>query len=535
MKRTKISMVLAIALLLISGINSCETGELDLLNDPSNVTPEVADADLLLNSVQINFAKFLEQMNDRSMEFIRMKQLFGSYTGPFAMTPASLNNDWAFAYSSMLQDNETLLQVAQERELSFYLGISKLLKAYMFVVLVDTFGEVPFSEALQGAGNANPNVDSGDFVCAEIFALIDEALSDLSQTSLGTPSNDLFYGGNRNNWIKLANTLKLKMYNQTRLVDASASIAGITAIVNEGNFINEKSEDFQYSYSATVSPADSRHFQYINNYASAGAVDYMSNYYMFLLKDEKSLVDPRLRYYIYRQTNTDPEGDFLPCDGDANIDFCYVGDFYWGRDHADDEGVPGDNLLRATWGLYPTGGTFDADQFQNVSVNPGAGGAGILPIFLSCYVDFILAETALTLGTPGNPRNLLESAIRKSMDKVLNFIPSGVDASFAATQSDVDNYLVEVLALYDAASQDEQLNINIKEYYLALFGNGFEAYNNYRKTGYPSDMQSPVIQAGAFPRTFFYPSNLVNLNSSVTQKNVSEQVFWDTNPSGFID
>jgi hypothetical protein len=156
---------------------------------------------------------------------------------------------------------------------------------------------------------------------------------------------------------------------------------------------------------------------------------------------------------------------------------------------------------------------------------------------LSSYVDFMLAESALTLGTSGNARTYLESGIRKSIDKVMNFSPENVDSDFVPSSAAIDNYVATVLSMYDgASSDDERLDVIVKEYFLALFGNGIEAYNTYRRTGKPGNLQSTKISApGDFIRSFFYPQTFVSQNSKVNQKvDQSTQVFWDNNPAGFI-
>jgi len=88
------------------------------------------------------------------------------------------------------------------------------------------------------------------------------------------------------------------------------------------------------------------------------------------------------------------------------------------------------------------------------------------------------------------------------------------------------------------ASDDERLNIIMTEYHIALFGNGVEAYNSFRRRGKPDDLQ-PLRAADVnnFIRSFFYPNTSVTNNSNSDQKEeVTEQVFWDTNPSnGFIN
>ncbi|MBX2914340.1 MAG: SusD/RagB family nutrient-binding outer membrane lipoprotein [Cyclobacteriaceae bacterium] len=99
---------------------------------------------------------------------------------------------------------------------------------------------------------------------------------------------------------------------------------------------------------------------------------------------------------------------------------------------------------------------------------------------------------------------------------------------------DVNNYVAAAEAAFDnrlAVSNEEALNYVAREFWVALVGNGYEAYNLYRRTGKPTGMQ-PVINPspGNFPRSFWYPANYANLNNTVTQKpNLAVTVFWDTN------
>jgi hypothetical protein len=222
--------------------------------------------------------------------------------------------------------------------------------------------------------------------------------------------------------------------------------------------------------------------------------------------------------------------------------YCQTLQGFWGRDHGDNSGIPPDGPLRTTVGIYPAGGEFDANQGTSVSLNRGGQGAGIQPIWQSAFTNFILAESALTLGTTGDPKVLLERAIRRSMAKVQAFpasigAASSVVSGFEMTQAKIDNYVTKVLARYDAATTtDAKLEVIGKEYWLALWGNGVDSYNLYRRTGKPGEFQLTISpNPGSFTRSMFYPSNYVNLNNNATQKgDVNVQVFWDNNPAGFI-
>jgi len=101
----------------------------------------------------------------------------------------------------------------------------------------------------------------------------------------------------------------------------------------------------------------------------------------------------------------------------------------------------------------------------------------------------------------------------------------------------VDTYITEVLQEFTDASPEKKLEIIIREYYIANYGNSIEAYNAYRRTGYP-DLQKHVLPSGGeFPRSFFIPASELdtNNNPNLVQKELTDQVFWDTNPAGFID
>ncbi|MFC4219215.1 SusD/RagB family nutrient-binding outer membrane lipoprotein [Flagellimonas marina] len=523
-----------IGVLLLMFSIGCETVDLNHLNDPSELTPSSADPELLLNNVQLRFVNAIaynedneDGINVRAAEFVRMQHLFGAYVGPFSMSAGNLDNLWTDLYRESLQDINVLIPLAEERELEGYIGVAKLIQAYIYVTLVDMFGDVPFTEALQGNDTPNPNVDDGESIYNTMFTVIDEGIAAINAPGSVMP-NDLFYGGNKAQWIKMANTLKFKMYLQMRLVGDFSS--EINSLINQG-LITSAIDDFEFKYSATASTTgESRHPYYALNYDADGADDYLVSYYVNLLKDDKGFEDPRLRYYFYRQIAETPTGDDLPCEDNSVVNFCHLGDFYWTRDHGDDDGVPADGLKRSTYGLYPIGGAFDADKFLPVNENPGAGGVGIFPFMLSSYVNFMQAESALMSGTTGNPRTLLEDGIRASMNKVLNFNLGQVDDAFAATTADVDNYVDFVLSEYDAAADDvARLDIIMKEYYIALWGNGIEAYNNYRRTGLPSDFSNHVGTPGAFPRTFLYPATVINTNSNISQKEISVKTFWDAN------
>ncbi|WP_025741878.1 SusD/RagB family nutrient-binding outer membrane lipoprotein [Aquimarina pacifica] len=559
--------------------NSCESTELELLNDPSSLSPEQASEDLFINNIQLGVAAFFDGDNSDNfdgasevgMEVTRMIAMIAGNTYQNAYTPFSMNGIYRDAYSKTMIDIKTLSPLAEEKGLYTHLGMAQVIESYIMMTMVDYFGDFPYSEAFLGAENLAPKADPGEDIYADIEALLDEAIANFGKEQAADVANDFFYNGDETKWVKLANTLKLKMYVQTKLVDASAS-SKINAIVNSGNYIRTADEDFQFNYSTVDVNPDSRHPLFSDNFDN-GKTEYMSNWYMDLVVNQldasdTEIDDPRRRYYLYRQSDDFSAADSQtqPCTQESKPShysdddpFCQVtstfGDGYWGRDHGDNDGIPPDDGDVCLFGVYPIGGEFDADAFIGINDrNIGLEGAGSSMMMLSSYVDFMLAETALTHSVTGDPRTYLEQGITKSISKVTAFgeqldLDSAVveddpdtaedeeiiPRTFVPSSTDITNYIAAILAKYDAADDDGKLEIIVEQYFLALFGNGIEAYNTYRRTGKPDLQPTLLASPGIYIRTFPYPDALVNRNSNVSSKPISTQVFWDTNASNFID
>jgi len=559
MKNNKI----VIFLLLLTSLGSCKKLENGLIN-PNGVDPSLANVDLLLNTVQLSFTGFYTGSSDFGGQLTRQQQWFGPlYNNGYS--PESVDGLWIGAYQGVLINANTLLPLAINQKKFFQAGIAQVLKAYVLGTLVDNFGDVPNSEATLGEENLAPKADGGAEVYKNVITLLDSAISNFAKSGAAAgPTNDLFFSGSKSKWATTAKTLKLKFLMQTRLVDNTVG-AKIQTLVTDGDFIDTESEDFTFRYSTVNNSPDSRHPHYASNYnnASAGnnsANDYIGNYFMWTVGFEKSggnlsNLDPRRRYYFYRQRASTGEANSATCPClfesrpahyTPDMPFCILEGGYWGRDHGDASGTPPDNPLRTTWGVYPAGGEFDASQNNSVDNTRGGKGAGIDPIWVSSFTYFLQAEAALTLNisTSGDAKSLLKKGVEASIAKVLAF-PASVNVVVPAnripTQAIIDTYVNTVLGLYEAATTNaEKLNVIMKEYYIAAWGNGIEPYNNYRRTGYPDNLQpvKTTPNPGFFIRSFFYPSVYVNRNMNAPAQKIpgaaANKVFWDNNPDNFI-
>lgn len=559
MKRNKL-IILGLAAAVTLG--SCAKKLDEYLVNPNTPSTEAADANLYLNAAQLSYAGFFDNAEDIGEQVTRMIIMYGpTYRNAYAAT--AFDGLWSSAYTGIFKHVDALIPIASANKQWVNVAMAKIMRAHTMMTLVDFFGNVPSTEANLGVDNTNPVADNGKDVYAKAIALLDEAIADLAKTPGSYPgSQDMFFSASGTTgvtqWRTTAKLLKLRAYVNTRLVDASVKDK-INALLADADVIastTTTARDFEFKYSNKLSNPASRHPSYSGNYSANGSAgDYISTYFLWSLVQDKGTGDanndPRTRYYLYRQrTNyAAANSESYPCTIQAKpahytatMPYCQTLQGYWGRDHGDNSGIPPDGNLRTTVGIYPAGGQFDANQGVSVALTVGGQGAGVQPIWQSAFTQFIAAESALTLGTNGDPKVLLEAAIRRSMAKVGGF-PAAIGASsavvsgFEMTQTKIDNYVTKVLARYDAATTtDAKLNIIAKEYWLALWGNGLDAYNLYRRTGKPGDFQYTISpNPGAYTRSMFYPSNYVNLNRNATQKgDVNVQVFWDNNPAGFI-
>ncbi len=557
MKNIKNNIIWLFAMIIV--ISSCETTELDLLNDPNSAPPGSIDVNFALNSIELNFSEFFESVTSAGADAVRLEYMFDTYEANFNNTNNDLSGAWTTAYADILKDVEAVIRLSDEgNDFFIQAGIARIIRAYTLLTLVDYFGPVPLSEALQGdTGVTFPGTDAPEDVYAAALQDLNDAITDFGKTTLNPPTTDLLYNTDTAKWTKLVNTLKLKYYLNLRLVNQTLAATEIQNLITEDNFISSANDNFLWRAVSSNLP-QSRHQYYIDEYLAASTGDYISNYLMWSLTIEKGIDDPRLRYYVYRQVDGFPSDpatldNEISCWNDPRpstfgpidmisaqpLPFCSLfgrGDGYWGRDHSDNQGIPPDNALRATYGVYPAGGRFDDDDAEDIDPGDGLDGAGIWPIMTDSFVYFMRAEAALFLGTTDDARTMLENGIRASIANVTGFLPNPGDFTNIPTTADIDDYATVALTLYDAAASDaERMNVIGKEYWISLFGNGVEAYNLYRRTGAPNNLQPTLLGTGNFPRSFLYPNVVVDRNPNIQQKSdLTVQTFWDNNPAGFI-
>ncbi|WP_114750858.1 SusD/RagB family nutrient-binding outer membrane lipoprotein [Pleomorphovibrio marinus] len=518
-------------------LTACTENLLDINDDPNVSTQLVMPNTLAYSQVSL-VSNLLGDPNTIAGSFSRMWYITALRN--YEQNQGTYSTSWINMYSRPLANLQAIIDGAQDEDIG-YRGIARLLKAYTFSVMVDLYGDLPYFEALNTEVTF-PGIDQGADIYADILNEIDFALQEIGSHT-GPIQGDMIYNGNMANWRKMGNTLKLKMYAQTRKESSINSVQGFSQLISS-DLINTHTEDFELKYGSQQTPNQNRHPLHVNHYNQATAY-WMDNWTMANLLNDgtisattglrvsyRNITDPRLRYYIFRQVPGDGGGAVVTCAG-GGCPVGLIGNGYLGRDAGDPSAFSNEGALLATFGVYPVAGLVDTDEPKTVTAADGTG-RGIFPMLTAYMVKFLHAEMALTTEVSGDPLSLLQEALRLSMQKVKAFgadeMPSIVGSPFEMQDEAVEAYIADVTNAFNSAgNQDERLNIIMTEYQLALWGNGIEAYNNYRRTGFPDfSVTAPVMGNPPYPQRFIIPVSELETNPSLSNYSPDpfERVFW---------
>ena len=147
-------------------------------------------------------------------------------------------------------------------------------------------------------------------------------------------------------------------------------------------------------------------------------------------------------------------------------------------------------------------------------------------------INFIRAELALTKNTGEQAKALFEAGMRSSFAKI-NLV-AGLAGAPKMSEETITAYVNKVLALYDAGDANKKLELVLTQKWIHDFGNGTEAYNDIRRTGFPQicdpakDPNEFSIQSRPYPVSLLYNSDDLTTNPNATQRNqYTDKIFWD--------
>lgn len=485
MKRKIYSILAASALLLAS----CTGSYLDINDNPNSAvsaTPEL----VLSNALNVTAGRLTHN---------QIGNFFGGYWAPSGSYSGFIEERqfdygatygtgvWSSCYDN-LQDYQYIIDKAEAQSWKAVSGIAKVMKAYNYQILVDAYNNVPFSDALKGTTAIRPKYDDAQAIYNELIKILDAASTDLKVPISGAnPSpgaQDIVYKGDLTKWRQFANTLRLRIImRQTNVSgkDLKSEVAKVVAegagFLGAGGTVNStpgylktagKQNPFWENYVQQASGSD------------AGAKQAYVCSAFFITTLQTDLKDPRLAR--------------LAAKNNAGI---YVG--------------------------VPLGDGNDDNLFPKRSwFGPAIIKSFDQPMVLMTAAEsfFLQAEAAQRGYTTGDAKALYEAGITEA------FTAAGLTATDASTY-----YNTATKNVSWAASTDK-IEAIITQKWVAMFSlTGFEAWCEFRRTGFPKVPVATKAIQQKNPARLFYPTSEISTNSdNVSAQNVTSQfdnkIFW---------
>ena len=483
-KHNIVSILFLVALV----VTGCEYG--DTNQDPSSV--KAAPINQQLTSLTVNIG-FLAGSDLNRYSSLIMQQYSGQSVGAttqtqffeqFQIVGTDLNNLWSSTYATVLNDAENIIVEATASNSPHYSGVAKILKAYTYQIAVDTWGKIPYSETQKLAANVKPKYDSDELIYTELIKLLDQGIAEVNATTsaISPNTNSTIYPGafstSRVNWVRFANTLKLRIFLHYSEKDPAFAKSRIDALISSGApLMGDNSDTFQMNF---LDAANARNP--IDQFETLRLGNLVVNAKIVNMMNSKS--DPRRQFYFTQF----PAGSGL-----------YVGSV---------AGAPANPGIYSKFHTYLRGA---------ISGTVYTGAAPIRMLTFAEY-NFIRAEAALRFASPGGAQTFFQEGIRASMK------------SAGVADGDIAAYLLVNGVL--TGSNAQKLEQIINEKFIASYGIVVEPWTDFRRTGYPILTLPSNAVIPFFPRSLLYPQSEIDLNpENVTQKaSMNGRVFWDTRP-----
>ena len=214
---------------------------------------------------------------------------------------------WQNAYVYALPNTADLIVLGNEYNAPNYVAVGKILRAYIFGMTTDQYGDIVTTDTYDGKSpmNITPKFVSQEEVYQTIFQLLDEAIDELSQTStlgLNEENGDVLYQGDQSKWIKFAYSIKARYLNHLNKKSSYDPDAVIDAC-EKG--INSNALNAMKQFTGGEAENQNQPFS-VSGYGSS-RFDYFSEFFVDLLKNPLNLnspyQDPRLPIIVPEAVN----------------------------------------------------------------------------------------------------------------------------------------------------------------------------------------------------------------------------------------
>ena len=412
---------------------------------------------------------------------------------------------WVNSYRNVVKQLVAVLDQTKSDPLqSNTYNAARIWKAYAFMILTDTYGDIPYFEAGQGYTTEiiSPKYDPQQAIYKDILKELEEASAALTTTQAAVVT-DILYGGDVAKWKKLGYSLMLRAGMRLTKVDPATAEASVKKAVAGGVFLSNADNSVI------------RHTAIYNNYiANHLAAREKTNFYLAApfvnyLKDNN---DPRLPVFAVRYKGA--KGGLEQTAARAT------------SDPKEQVGMPmGYNDVTITSVLQQNG---VASLWDFSQVNLSTVLKLDAPEFHVTYAQtqLLLAEAAVRGWVPGTAADYFAKGIRANLEQMVSYgsvIPEAAIKAYLDAQP------------LNTSKALEQINT---QYWVATFLDGNESFANFRRSGFPALTKNPYPGSevkGDFIRRLPYPDSEIVVNSGKLKEAIARQgpdnldtrVWWD--------
>ncbi|HRN55240.1 MAG TPA: SusD/RagB family nutrient-binding outer membrane lipoprotein [Agriterribacter sp.] len=481
-------------------------------NSPEKITaPGVLFTNIIRGSVNDNLS------SSYRMGVIAGDMNYNNFSGDFSnWVRADASGLFLWKYYDYIRDLNEVIAIADAGGLSNYKGVALVLRSWMFQNLTDLYGPVPFREAANAKleGINRPKYEEQQAVYQGLLADLEEASSLLGSTSEKV-EGDILFSSDISRWKKFSTGLMIRLLmRQSKQVDPSAALANIINNPAKYPLFTSSADQAVLNYIAdsdgTTSPLFTR-----------SASDYVTSTRVSknLVDHLQLLNDPRLPVYALPTqvsvVGTDPNP----------ADFDYVGGVNRDGPLADPRQFSAPGILWAPRSYSPDLASRDAVQ-------------GIILTYSE--EQFNLAEAAekgyISGGTAAAADYYL-NGIKDQFDYYAERVGNRYAESYLKLKGEdviPDNSYYTQPAVAYSGTQAEKLEKIAGQKWLSLYFVGFEAWFEWRRTGFPN-IALGTQGTGYIARRCLYPAdetriNIDNYNQAVQwlgADDLKTRVWWD--------
>jgi hypothetical protein len=474
-------IVYSVALLAVVMLAACSKNFEDMNTNPKQPT-DVPSA-YLLTSAQKNLTDILASSNVNRNVF-RLWTQHWTETTYFdesrydVVTRLIAANFWTPLYRDVLKDLDACKtaiaadpKITDKSIKASQTAVADILEVYTYSVLLETYGNVPYSEAMD-ITNLQPKYDDAMTTYKDLFKRLDADITNLKAGSSSFAAGDVIYGGDNMLWVKFAATLKMRMamtLSEATGFDAKTAFEGAVADAMSSN-----ADDAIFHYESTPPNTNPIWVDLIQS----GRKDFIASETIITWMQD-SLSDPRLSAYF----RVNSAGNY-------------------------------------TGGINGTGNSYKNNSKPSYAVTDAAAPATLMNY---TETEFLLAEAAARgWAVSGTAEDHYKAGINAS------FVDWGVTVDSTSFATYYNNRNVQ----YNSASYKQCIGL---QKWLALYNRPVDAWTEWRRLDYPALTPPPGMTAADIPTRMTYPINEQTINGSsynaastaIGGDKLTTKLFWD--------